>query len=89
MTAVIRLTRGTNHLKFLVTSGVADLDWIELLPVGDSQPAAKWGLDDKTVSFYIEGAPSHGLKESAVLPTRTLSKSFLVFPILDRRSNKP
>ena len=32
----IRLNRGMNRLKFLVSSGVADLDWIELSPDGKS-----------------------------------------------------
>ena len=35
----ISLSRGTNHLKFLVTSGNVDLDWIELSPAEASQPA--------------------------------------------------
>ncbi len=37
----IRLGRGTNHLKFLVTSGVADLDWVDLSLAEKSQPAAR------------------------------------------------
>ncbi|NOS70263.1 MAG: cellulase family glycosylhydrolase [Verrucomicrobia bacterium] len=37
----LTLKRGTNRLKFLVTSGVADLDWIELSPAEKSQPVAQ------------------------------------------------
>lgn len=40
----IRLNRGPNRLKFLVTSGVADLDWIELSPVAKGQSAAQPAL---------------------------------------------
>ena len=34
------LNRGANRLKFLVTRGVADLDWIELSTAAGGQPAA-------------------------------------------------
>jgi hypothetical protein len=37
----IRLNRGTNGIKFLVTSGVADLDWIDLSLADMSQQAAQ------------------------------------------------
>jgi hypothetical protein len=37
----ISLNRGANRLKFLVTSGAADLDWIELSPAEIGQPAAQ------------------------------------------------
>ncbi len=36
----IALTQGTNRLKWLVTSGVADLDWLELSPAEKKQQAA-------------------------------------------------
>jgi hypothetical protein len=36
----IALSQGTNRLQCLVTSGVADLDWLELSREGNNQPAA-------------------------------------------------
>ncbi|MDD5140166.1 MAG: family 78 glycoside hydrolase catalytic domain [Verrucomicrobiales bacterium] len=37
----IHLNRGANRLKFLVTNGVADLDWIELSPAKKNKTAAQ------------------------------------------------
>jgi len=36
----ISLTRGTNHLKWLVMSGAADLDWLQLSPAETGQQSA-------------------------------------------------
>lgn len=40
----IRLNRGANRLKFLVTSGTADLDWIALSPAEKNESAAQPAL---------------------------------------------
>jgi len=37
----IALFPGANRLRWLVTSGVVSLDWIELSPVEKGQPAAQ------------------------------------------------
>jgi hypothetical protein len=39
----ITLAQGQNRVKCLVTRGVADLDWLELSPVGKSQQSASRG----------------------------------------------
>jgi endoglucanase len=37
----ISLAKGANRLRWLVTKGTADMDWIELSPAGKGQPAAQ------------------------------------------------
>ena len=54
----IRLNRGMNRLKFLVTTGVADLDWIELSPAEKSQPTAQRRSPDSLRSKPYDGNQS-------------------------------